>query len=664
MLNKKRLNILIILLILILLLNIALADMETSLETDNFPYNYDELELKMNISGRINLTGNINTINKLEAKLNQYPKNSETLKIKYFNPYPDSSIKNNTMIFSFATNNIKKQMAYKIFTQFTNQKDKLNIKKDVSFPLKSIPSEMQEYVLETENIDMPGSLKYKASVLVKDSKTLLDATVNIAKWVSENIIYEEDFETADKVQKSSWVYENKKGVCDEITALFISMTRSVGIPTRFVSGVAYSQKNKKFGNHAWAEIYMPNYGWIPFDITYREYAWLDSTHVPLTKNTDSKINSLECTVIGSSVGINTNKINFDVEIVNKKKLYFPNINLTINALSKNMGFGYNVIEAELVHNYDYIIIPEIELTQVENLEILSPQQTFAILHSGSPQKARWIIRINDSIDNKYFYRFPIEVRLPNNNQSSKIYINVSSQGIFYSESYVKNFINEKTESEINEHASELDIKCETKPIYIINRKTEYKCNITNNANITFNNLNICFKEQCKSLSLEQDSIKQISFTPTFKELGLQTSILNISNPKLIKKEYLNFNVKDQPNIELKIQTLKNITFGNELNIPINISKISKNTPKNMKIKLSCSSIEKEWSYNNFGVNQIINLRLKGKNLYAGNNNLKVEITWENELGEKFETEKTINIELVDLNLWQRFYAFVNKLLNN
>lgn len=62
----------------------------------------------------------------------------------------------------------------------------------------------------------------------------------LSDWTKTNIDYDLNTITAKAVKKSSWVLENRQGVCDELTNLFISMLRSVGIPARFVTGMVYT----------------------------------------------------------------------------------------------------------------------------------------------------------------------------------------------------------------------------------------------------------------------------------------------------------------------------------------------------------------------------------------------------------------------------------------
>ncbi|MFQ6098565.1 MAG: DUF4129 domain-containing transglutaminase family protein, partial [Armatimonadota bacterium] len=67
----------------------------------------------------------------------------------------------------------------------------------------------------------------------------------------------------------------RRGACDLFASAFVVLARAQGIPSRIATGFAtgvYSQRARGFvvresDAHAWAEIYFPEYGWVPFDPT-------------------------------------------------------------------------------------------------------------------------------------------------------------------------------------------------------------------------------------------------------------------------------------------------------------------------------------------------------------------------------------------------------------
>jgi transglutaminase-like putative cysteine protease len=61
----------------------------------------------------------------------------------------------------------------------------------------------------------------------------------------------------------------KRGVCQDISHIFIASARSLGIPARYVSGYVHRDDgmNEQQAGHAWAEAYVDGLGWVAFDAT-------------------------------------------------------------------------------------------------------------------------------------------------------------------------------------------------------------------------------------------------------------------------------------------------------------------------------------------------------------------------------------------------------------
>jgi transglutaminase-like putative cysteine protease len=61
----------------------------------------------------------------------------------------------------------------------------------------------------------------------------------------------------------------RRGVCQDLTHIFIAAARSLGVPARYVGG--YFHRNdgvvEQDAGHAWAETYVDDLGWVGFDAT-------------------------------------------------------------------------------------------------------------------------------------------------------------------------------------------------------------------------------------------------------------------------------------------------------------------------------------------------------------------------------------------------------------
>lgn len=80
------------------------------------------------------------------------------------------------------------------------------------------------------------------------------------------------------------VLRTKVGDCNEHTALFVALARSIGIPARINVGVAYVRG--AFYYHAWPEVFIEEGGgrglWLPVDPTFNQFP-ADAMHLRLAR---------------------------------------------------------------------------------------------------------------------------------------------------------------------------------------------------------------------------------------------------------------------------------------------------------------------------------------------------------------------------------------------
>jgi hypothetical protein len=120
----------------------------------------------------------------------------------------------------------------------------------------------------------------KAKELSQQNSSL--ATIrNLVNWVHSSVKY--DVYYWGLIVPAREVLRDRKGVCVEYSHLLISLARSLGFDTRYVSGYAYSNA---WQPHAWAEIYVPEYGWLPADATFGQAGMLDGSHVAIVRGDD------------------------------------------------------------------------------------------------------------------------------------------------------------------------------------------------------------------------------------------------------------------------------------------------------------------------------------------------------------------------------------------
>lgn len=140
-----------------------------------------------------------------------------------------------------------------------------------------VPGGMQDY---TELTEPDTSIALQAQKLARGDSSLTTIK-DLVNWVHGYIKY--DIGYWGQVRSAQEVFLERRGVCVEYAHLLISLARSLGFETRYVSGYVFTDV---WQPHAWAEIYVPQYGWLPADATFGQVGILDSTHLAIRKTDD------------------------------------------------------------------------------------------------------------------------------------------------------------------------------------------------------------------------------------------------------------------------------------------------------------------------------------------------------------------------------------------
>ncbi len=152
-------------------------------------------------------------------------------------------------------------------------------------------------------------------VIVKTERAKEDTPYQVAlrfcKYVYENFEYVKGVTSVETTLDEVW--KLKAGVCQDFAHLLTVMLREVNIPARYVSGYICTQRHGTMrgegATHAWAEAYIPDYGWLGIDPTNNCVA--NETHVRLAVGR----NFLDCSPVrGVYKGSSDHKLEVSVVV--------------------------------------------------------------------------------------------------------------------------------------------------------------------------------------------------------------------------------------------------------------------------------------------------------------------------------------------------------------
>jgi hypothetical protein len=90
----------------------------------------------------------------------------------------------------------------------------------------------------------------------------------IARKIFEHVHQKIRYEMTDGWDTAPKILERGTGSCSEFSVAMIALCRAAGLPARYVGSVVVRKDDASTDSgvfHRWPEIYLPGYGWVPYD---------------------------------------------------------------------------------------------------------------------------------------------------------------------------------------------------------------------------------------------------------------------------------------------------------------------------------------------------------------------------------------------------------------
>ncbi len=141
--------------------------------------------------------------------------------------------------------------------------------------------------------DLPARVRELSESLIGERTYPWEQATVLCTYLQQNYNYNLDVdfypENVDAVDH--FLFEAKDGYCEQFASALCIMARTVGIPARYVTGYLPGTYNPLTGfyevrsrdAHAWAELYIPSFGWMIFDPVPGENATPELSDPPTEK---------------------------------------------------------------------------------------------------------------------------------------------------------------------------------------------------------------------------------------------------------------------------------------------------------------------------------------------------------------------------------------------
>ncbi|MBT3720985.1 transglutaminase domain-containing protein [archaeon] len=621
-------------------------------------FNYKNLNLDLTISSHLELTGDSSSsVDYLKTKLYLYPQNGRNQEVLSLTTTPSFANKDDYLELMWAEDKLG-TYNYELNSIVKTNNNFPVISKKIDFPIKNLDSKYAYYLENTKNIDVNNDIIAKASELATGEDDLYQVVFNLAEWTLNNIEYNLTTLTAEASEPSSWVLQNRYGVCDEITNLFISFCRSLGIPARFVSGISYTNSDlfeSEWGLHGWAEVYFPEHGWVSFDPTYGQFGYTDATHIKLRDSIDSDKSSTRFEWQAHNVELNAGPTNLDVKIVDYGNKLNKFVEIEIIPLSSEVSLdSFNLIEVKVKNLKNYYISTELILSKAIEVKLHDSRVKYLLLGPKEEKSVYYIVEVDD-LKKNYIYTFPIEV-FDSFGYSKESSFKSKEKGVTYTFGQIWQILTNIEEQKVKKYSRNIDLNCIYPSSVFYNESFGVSCLVKNNGNVILENLKVCLEKNCEKINLGISQTKNISFTPVISIIGESEIIISAKNSEVTKTNQLRVIVEDKPKLNILDVVYPDILeFGPEFKVDFQVSKTSIAKPKNAVVSFYFNDRITNWNIDEIDATQRFTIELDKSMLNIENNNFAIKVVY-------YDNKNNEYIERFEKNLPIKEPSFIQKIV--
>jgi transglutaminase-like putative cysteine protease len=594
--------------------------------------NYSSITVKVDYTSSITHTSG--DLNYLKANLFFFPIAEGSQTITSFetisSPVAKVTREDNSILYFWEEN--APNFLYGYSTVLESKSEVIKIKNKVPYP-QDVDESVAQYTLPSEFIDITSEMEDIADEIIGSEDDLYKVVWLLAEWTRQNIEYDLTTLTADAVQKSSWVLENREGVCDELTNLFISLARSRGIPARFTSGLVYTNSLYDFGPHGWAEVYIDD-KWVPVDVTFGIMGWNDPDHIYFREEVDSGESAVLYEWNGDAkIETSAPVINGEVLSTGKKVDYF--VDFQIEPLLNGVGPGsYVPIQVTIENPYDYYLPIKFSVTKAPGL--VDDNVKIVLLEPFEKTTVYWITTISAETEENYIYTTNVEIRTMLGEVENTT-ITYGNKFGYSSLSEAESLVNDLVIEGSNSFLQNVGLVCNLdKDIYYSDETALLSCDLQGHID----NISVCFRGDCKNegsvLEWELDLLN-------FKS---QKLLIIAQKGKEILPEYIDLRIISYP--EVSVVTVNPLSLDFQEVVDLQIELLATAPVYDVEVLLENYGVI---NIGEFSGSYILKVPASGKNFPYGK--IILDISYSDELGKVYQMNNVHDLEITDIPIYYR-----------
>lgn len=638
------------LLLLLLLLPLVVAQ-----PTDWFKSGLVKTKIDASSSIELRSIGPNPFVESIQADVIFVPQNSEYAAVRSFNSDPAAIATGDRVKFEWRAPELGSlQYGYTAIVETANNAPRVAAK--IPFPVK-VSAGVEKFTRPSKNIDS-GDAKVlgQAHLLAKGEDDMFLLVSKIAMWTKNHVSYNLSTLTAEVSQPASWVLENRYGVCDEITSLFIAMLRALKIPARFVSGLAFTNSPEfplGWGAHGWAEVYFPGVGWVPFDPTFGEYGWVDPSHIKLKESIDPQEPTTVFNWKARDVNVNVQDLKLSALKLEQSGSVPFELKVTAAAIRPRVGFGsYNGIVLDVENLADYYVGADFTLARVLDMEILDGESKQIALPPHGRGRLFWKVRVKNNLDPNFQYELPIHIFTIRNDVVNSAFA-VGKWDIVFSQGDIDSEISKLSAAQNDV----LQLACALKDDMIWDDAGRVDCLVQNRGDSQLP-VTVCF-EKCQDAVVPAKANLPVSFDVAMPEPGPREIAITAEAGSLKKKAVLTLIRLEEPQIVIKGVALpESVAYGETFTLYFTLSRESVSLPENVTVQVNGGGANALVEVGDLLVDQEVHVNIRSDQLYSGNPKFEIKVTYYDPFGIEYHKNSDASITVQDVPWYKRMFGWV------
>jgi transglutaminase-like putative cysteine protease len=623
--------------------------------TDDWIYSSQEavIDIEIRDTARLISLSDESYVEFVKAYLDFYPRDDGRQSVDTLDVQPEAEKVNSSLVFTW--HDPLDSVGLTLQSQVSTRNHFVPVTNYVHFPVEP-PPELKKYLQCTESIDCTADpIKDLAVELATGEDDLYTVVFNIAQWVQENIQYELTPETVDYARTASWVLAQRIGVCDELTSLFVALLRTLGIPTKYVSGYAYSSIGIiQSGPHAWAEVYFQDVGWVPFDMAYSEFGYIDASHIKLRESLDADAPTSHYEWRSHDTELETGPLQITTDIRSTTGAVEPHFRYKAKPYSPEVNFGsFNYIELEVSNDNPFYVAEQLHISTLQEAAA-EPETQSILLAPYESRRAYWIVQVSSSLDRDYIYTLPFVI-FDQRNGNITTHIRVARDFQKLSESVVTSLVKERQIPPEKHYKRLLELQCEPAHPYFYDTPT-VNCLVKNMGNMPID-AEVCH-EDCQAVSLSIAEQEELQFTLEGLEEGNHVVLFEAQSGPASSLSEVEIQKLGRPNISISAIAPESAGFKEMFLINFTLVKESMDSPQNVRVQLRVGQISQEWRLEELAHNTNFLFTTNGRSLH--DNSATIQVDYRDREKRPYTETKTLYIQLRDANILHRIMMWLDR----